>query len=91
MTDDEYRKLQSLLANHPTIGAVIPGSGGLRKVRWGLRGRGKQGGVRVIYYWAARQAKLLMLLVYPKNERDDLSAEQLRVLRSIVEKEFHES
>lgn len=88
LTDDEYRELQTLLANYPASGAVIPGSGGLRKVQWRLAGRGKRGGVRVIYCWAARQSKLLMLLAYPKNERDDLSAEQLRALRSLVEKEF---
>jgi hypothetical protein len=88
LADDEYRELQVVLANRPTAGRVIVGSGGLRKVRWATRGRGKRGGVRVIYYWAAAQDRLLMLLVYAKNERDDLSPDQLRVLRRIVETEF---
>jgi hypothetical protein len=69
-------------------GAVIPGSGGLRKVRWSLAGTGKRGGLRVIYYWAVAQDRILMLLIYSKNERDDLSAEQVRTLRRVVEAEF---
>src|SRR3954462_5092223 len=81
LTDDAYRELQVALANRPMAGAVIPGSGGLRKVRWSQAGRGKRGGVRVIYYWAVVQERILMLLVYSKNERDDLSADQMRILR----------
>jgi hypothetical protein len=67
---------------------VIPGSGGLRKVRWALSGRGKRGGVRIIYYWAVEQQQLLMLFVFAKNERDDLSSEQLKILRTIVEDKY---
>ena len=73
LSDEEYRHLQIELSNRPNMGVIIPGSGGLRKVRWGLRGRGKCGGVRVIYYWAVEQSHLFMLLIYPKNVRDDLS------------------
>ena len=51
MTDEEYRVLQEALVFRPTMGDLIPGSGGLRKVRWKIEGRGKSGGVRVIYYW----------------------------------------
>jgi hypothetical protein len=72
----------------PSMGALIRGSGGLRKVRWGTAGRGKSGGVRAIYYWAVRQERLLLLLLYAKSERDDLSPEQLRLLRQIVEEEY---
>ena len=57
-------------------------------MRWAVRGREKRGGVRVIYYWAAGQEQLLMLLVYPKNEQDDLSPGQLRILRKIVREEY---
>ena len=70
------------------MGAVMVGSGGLRKVRWAAQGRGKRGGVRVIYYWAVEQDRLLMLLMYPKSEKDDLSREQLIILRNIVEEEY---
>ena len=88
LPDDEYRKLQVALAHRPQAGAIIPGSGGLRKIRWGILERGKRGGVRVIYYWAVKYERLLMLMIFAKNERTDLTAEQLRVLRQIVEAEY---
>lgn len=88
LTDEDYRKLQVLLANRPSTGNLIKGSGGLRKIRWAVPGRGKRGGVRVIYYWAVEQERLLMLFVYSKNERDDLSAAQLKRLRTIIEEEY---
>jgi len=88
LTDDEYHKLQVVLANRPSVGDIIKNSGGLRKVRWAIAGRGKRGGLRVIYYWAVAQERLLMLLAYPKNVRDDLTPEQLKVLRILVESEY---
>lgn len=88
LSDDEYRQFQIDLANRPDMGAIIPKSGGLRKVRWGYRGKGKRGGVRVIYYWVVQQQHLLMLLIYPKNVRDDLSPTQLKSLRQIVKAEY---
>jgi len=88
LTDDEYRRLQATLVEHPDMGPIIVGSGGLRKVRWGARGRGKRGGVRVIYYWAVAQDRLLMLLVYAKSDQDDLSHDQLKMLKKIVEEEY---
>jgi len=88
LTDEDYRRLQTALVNRPHAGPVIPGGGGLRKVRWGLSGRGKRGGVRIIYYWAVDQQQLLMLFVFAKNERDDLSPDQLKILRTIVEDEY---
>ena len=51
LSDDEYVALQWMLLEQPDAGPIVPGSGGVRKVRWGLRGRGKRGGIRVIYYW----------------------------------------
>lgn len=77
-----------VLANRPTAGSLVKGSGGLRKIRWAREGRGKRGGVRVIYYWAATYQRLLMLLIYSKSERDDLRPEQLRSLRKTVAEEF---
>src|SRR5215475_5704450 len=81
LADEEYRELQRFLAERPGAGALIKGSGGLRKVRWAPEGRGKRGGVRAIYFWAVEPEQLLMLLMYSKNERDDLSAGQLKTLR----------
>lgn len=88
LSDEEYRQLQSDLANRPDAGAIISGSGGLRKVRWGYRGQGKRGGVRVIYYWAVSQERLLLLLMYAKNVQDNLTPTQLKILRQIVEDEY---
>jgi hypothetical protein len=88
LDDDDYRRLQMTLVIHPEAGDLIPGGGGLRKIRWGARGRGKRGGVRMIYYWAVQQDRILMLLMYAKNEQDDLTAEQLKVLRKIIEEEY---
>lgn len=88
LTDEEYRQLQLALVVRPDLGDLIPGSGGLRKVRWSLSGRGKRGGVRTIYYWAVRRDQILMLLMYAKNEQENLTNDQLKVLRRIIEEEY---
>lgn len=88
LSDDEYRKLQVALSAHPDTGAIIPHSGGLRKIRWTMSGRGKRGGVRAIYYWIVAKDQILMLFLYSKTEKDDLTPTQLKVLREVVEKEI---
>lgn len=88
LPDDDYRLLQADLLSNPRLGATIRGSGGLRKVRWSSPGRGKRGGVRIIYFWVVSRQMLLMLLVYGKNELGDLTAEQRRILRRVVEEEL---
>jgi mRNA-degrading endonuclease RelE of RelBE toxin-antitoxin system len=88
LPDEEYRALQAALAERPDLGVRMPGGGGLRKIRWGLPGRGKRGGVRVIYYWAVGRDTIVMLFLYAKNVQGDLSASQLRALRRIIEQEY---
>ena len=88
LNDDEYRTLQNLLVETPNLGDIIQGSGGIRKIRWGFSGRGKRGGVRIIYYWATNHNQIFMLYAYAKNEQDDLTKEQLSVLREVVNSEF---
>ena len=88
LTDDEYRSLQTALMLRPTHGAVIRGGGGLRKARWGAGGRGKRGGVRVIYYWDEAHATIYLLLIYRKVDQDDLTPQQLKVLRRLVREEL---
>lgn len=89
LDDESYRLLQLHLMENPEAGTLIRGTGGLRKIRWQGSGRGKRGGVRVIYYWATAQHVILMLLMYRKKDRDDLSPEQRTILKRIVEEEFH--
>jgi mRNA-degrading endonuclease RelE of RelBE toxin-antitoxin system len=86
MSDDEYRALQEALVSRPGMGDLIPGSGGLRKVRWSMPYQGKRGGVRVIYYWVVDDEHIRMLYVYPKGKRANLTPGQLKQLRTIVER-----
>jgi len=88
LPDDEYRQLQATLVDRPDAGPVIPGGGGLRKIRWRASGHGKRGGARIIYYWATAQDRILMLFIYAKNESDDLTPDQIKTLRQVVEKEY---
>ena len=84
MSDDEYRELQKFLHEHPDSGVLIPGGGGVRKIRWSGSGRGKRGGTRIIYYWNVPDW-LYMLLAFKKNETDNLPFRQLQVVRRIAE------
>jgi mRNA-degrading endonuclease RelE of RelBE toxin-antitoxin system len=88
LDDDEYRALQLALILRPEQGAVIQGSGGLRKLRWAAKGRGKRGGLRIIYYWEKEENTYYMLFLYPKSYQEDLTAAQLRVLGRLVREEF---
>lgn len=78
LSDDEYRELQAHLMDRPDAGALIRGSGGIRKARWGAGGRGKSGGVRVIYYWASAAAQIYLLTIYGKSEQADIDKATLR-------------
>ena len=88
LSDDEYLRLQLALISRPLSGDVIQGSGGLRKLRWRGSGRGKRGGVRVIYYWIAEVSQIYLLTVYAKADCADLTREQMGVLRKLVEVEL---
>ncbi|HUF08148.1 MAG TPA: hypothetical protein VMO47_02425 [Rhodothermales bacterium] len=76
LTPDEYRELQNALHNGETRVDTIPGTGGLKKARWGAAGRGKRGGVRVIFYECVDRNVYLMQTIHPKSKRDDLTSEQ---------------
>lgn len=88
LNDEAYRALQLHLLEHPSAGSVIPDGGGLRKLRWGGFGRGKRGGIRILYYWHSATDRVLMLFAFAKNERADLTPEQKRTLRRLIEAEY---
>jgi mRNA-degrading endonuclease RelE of RelBE toxin-antitoxin system len=81
LSDDEYAALQWELAFHPETGDLIPESGGLRKLRWGAKGRGKRGGVRIIYYYKNSEEHIWLLTIYSKNEVENISSDVLRKIR----------
>ena len=80
--------MQLSLLLRPTQGAIIQGGAGLRKLRWGAEGRGKRGGIRLIYYWEPASQTFYMLYLYAKNEQGDVTAAQLKVLAKLVREEF---
>ncbi len=88
LDDEEYRSLQVALLLRPESGPLIPRTGGLRKLRWSLKGRGKRGGCRVIYYWDEPSETFYMLYTYRKSDQEDLTHQQLRVLSRLVHEEF---
>jgi len=85
LSDDEYRKLQTALIGNPNAGNVVPGSGGVRKLRWAAAGRGKRGGYRVIYFAKMAQGVIWMLTIYPKNVAENIPAHVLRQIRKEVD------
>ena len=88
LSDDQYRLLQATLVQNPALGDLIPASGGLRKLRWGGSGRGKRGGLRVIYFWHKASNRILFLFAYLKNESSDLTPSQRAALRKVIETEY---
>ena len=88
LPDDEFAELQAELAATPTVGKLIPGGGGMRKIRWLLPGRGKSGGARVIYYWAVSANQILLLRAYAKSAKVDLTQREISQLRQIVADEY---
>jgi hypothetical protein len=80
--------MQSTLLADPLAGAEIRDTGGLRKLRWRIPGHGTRGGVRIIYAPLIRSARILLVLVYHKNEQEDLTPEQKRAVRAMLEHEI---
>lgn len=85
LSEESYADLQWHLMDAPDAGDVIRGSGGVRKLRWSAKGKGKRGGVRVIYYWRNSRGEIWLLTLYAKNEEETIPAEILRSLREQFE------
>lgn len=82
--DESYAQLQWYLLNRPDAGDLIRASGGIRKLRWTVAGKGKRGGARVIYYCASTRGVLFMLDIYAKSEKEDVTPDELKVFRKLV-------
>ena len=85
LSDDEYAALQQALLEDPASGSLIRGSGGVRKLRWGVAGRGKRGGVRIIYYLRLAHGEIWMLTLYAKNVADSIPAHVLKQIREEID------
>jgi hypothetical protein len=90
LSDDEYRKMQVRLATAPEAGDMIPGTGGFRKLRWAdpKRGKGRRGGLRVIYYYFSGANQIWLMTLYDKNEASDLTPRQREALKAAIEGEI---
>ena len=84
--DDAYRKFQNELAANPQKGPIVKGSGGLRKVRMRLPGRGKSGGARVLYLWFPRQEAIVLYFIYTKGEMEDIPAAKMKEIKREVQR-----
>ncbi|HEY9128668.1 MAG TPA: type II toxin-antitoxin system RelE/ParE family toxin [Sulfurovum sp.] len=85
LEDENYRQLQNFLVEQPLAGDVIQGTGGLRKLRWSANGKGKRGGIRTIYLFITEKSHIHLLTLYAKNEVNDLTDQEKKILKSIVE------
>ena len=85
LSEDEYLGLQNFLLQYPESGKVVRGSGGVRKIRWAMSGRGKSGGVRVIYYFKKQADEIWLLTIYSKNEVESIPAHVLRQIAKEVQ------
>jgi hypothetical protein len=84
LTDDEYVGLQGFMLKYPEAGTLVPGTGGVRKLRWSITGKGKRGGVRVIYYFKKHAHEIWMLTIYGKSQMDNIPAHLLRQIAEEV-------
>ena len=85
LDDEQYARLQNELNSRPNAGNVVPGSGGVRKLRWGVAGRGKRGGLRVVYYFESAVGQIWMLALYAKNVHANIPSHVLNELRKEFE------
>jgi mRNA-degrading endonuclease RelE of RelBE toxin-antitoxin system len=85
LSEDEYVGLQSFLLQYPESGKVVPKSGGVRKIRWAMSGKGKSGGVQVIYYFKKQDDEIWLLTIYSKSETENIPAHILRQIAKEIE------
>lgn len=84
LSDNEYRRLQWTLVINPKSGVLVPQGMGLRKLRWAIQGKGKSGGLRIIYYWYSKEGIIYLLFPYLKSDQGDLTQKQMKLLIEYV-------
>lgn len=85
LSDDDWQRVENELLFNPRAGDVVVGTGGARKLRVRLQGRGKRGGARLVYVYIERQERIYLLVTYAKNERDDLTPDEAGVIRRLIQ------
>jgi len=91
LADDKYCELQNQLANNPALGDLMPGTGGFRKLRWAdpRRGKGRRGGLRIIYYYFSADQQIWLMTLYDKDEASDLTPKEKKALKIAIDAELH--
>jgi mRNA-degrading endonuclease RelE of RelBE toxin-antitoxin system len=84
LDEPERMKLIAFLAANPEVGVLIPGSGGVRKMRWAMQGKGKRGGARVIYYYHSHRLPIFLLTLYAKTEKENLSQAERNTMKKLT-------
>ncbi len=87
LTDEDYRAFQWYLFLNPEVGDLVRGSGGVRKIRWATKGKGKRGGVRIMYYWKKSNDEIWLLTLYSKSEKDAIPGQILKKIAKEIENE----
>ncbi|MBZ5549317.1 MAG: toxin [Acidobacteriia bacterium] len=90
LNDEDYRELQARLGANPEFGDLMPGTGGFRKARWAdaRRGKGRRGGLRIIYYHFRSDHQIWLMTLYDKDEASDLTASEKKALKAAIEQEL---
>jgi len=87
LSDDDYRRLQTYLINKPDGGVLVRGAGGIRKIRWSIEGRGKSGGVRILYFWHKSDSEIWLLTIYLKSDKASVSNKELKLISEAIGRE----
>jgi hypothetical protein len=92
LKDEDFKELQSKLAANPDLGDLMPGTGGFRKARWvdARRGKGRRGGLRIIYYHFKSDSQIWLMTIYDKDEATDLTNTEKKALKAAIQSELRE-